>query len=112
MSTFEDEYPYLVYTSEKDATMNGGGGSGGSGGIRVLEIEYPTPENPTLNASYNDLVGMAEAKEIAVIFDHNASLVLCDLYQEDTTYIASFKNLAPASCEFRSSDANQPMPML
>lgn len=153
MSTFEDMYPYLVYSSEKNATLDesgGGGGSytlptasadtlggvkvgsglaidsagvlsasggSGSGSIRVLEIEYPTPENPILNASYNDLVGMGEAGVLAVIFENNVPHILSDLYQEGgsmetTTYTANFNAIGASSYNFTSSDANQPMTML
>ena len=57
MSTFEDEYPYLVYTSEKDATMNGGsGGSGGSGTAGTVEI---TQDGATL--SFDALKAIAES---------------------------------------------------
>ena len=93
---------------------SGDGGEGGSGGIRALKIENEDG-NYILNASYNDLVGMAEAGELAVIFDDsNVPYILSYLTQggetaEETTYNANFKCLDGASYTFLSYDANQPM---
>lgn len=84
-----------------------------SGSIRVLKVENED-ENYTLNASYNDLLGMAEAGVIAVIFDHDVPLMLGSIYQDEQTmaYFANFSGLEAANDNFTSSDANQSMTML